>query len=84
MRSSRKKKNSFEPQAKIDLHGYSTETAYHQTKSMLLRYRDRGITLVEVVTGKSGAIRTEFPFWMESLGYRSQVSKHNGSFLVWV
>lgn len=82
MSANRKKKNQPEPQARLDLHGFTVEIAYGQVKAMLLRYQDRGYTLVEIVTGKSGRIRAEFPFWMESLGYKATVAKHGGSFIV--
>ena len=84
MRTFRKKKAQPKPEAKLDLHGYTVESAYGQVTGFLNRSKDRGIELVEVVTGKSGLIRYEFPFWMENMGYRAIVSSHGGSFLVWI
>lgn len=79
-----KKKQLPQPQAKIDLHDYSIEAAYGQVVSFLRRQQDRGLDIVEVVTGKSGMIRHEAPFWFETLGYKAQVAKHNGSFFVYL
>ena len=49
-----KRKTQPEPQAKLDLHGFTVEIAFGQVKSMLARFEDRGYNLVEIVTGKSG------------------------------
>ena len=84
MRTARKKKSLPKPQAKIDLHGYTIESAHGQVIGFLNRSKDRGLDIVEVVTGKSGLIRYEAPFWFENLGYRAIVSSHGGSFLVWI
>jgi len=84
MRTERKRKALPKPQAKLDLHGFTVEIAYGQVIGFLNRSKDRGLDIVEVITGKSGLIRYEFPFWAENLGYRAMVSSHGGSFLVWV
>jgi DNA-nicking Smr family endonuclease len=84
MRTARKRKQQPEPQAKLDLHGFTVEVAYGQVSSMINRWREREYTLVEIVTGKSGLIRYEAPFWFENLGVRAQVSKHGGSFYVYL
>lgn len=84
MRTARKKKQQPEPQARLDLHGFTVEVAYGQVKSMLTRFEDRGHTLVEIITGKSGIIRYEAPFWFENLGYKAVLSKTGGSFYVWL
>lgn len=84
MRTNRKKKSLPKPQAKLDLHGFTVEIAYGQVGGFLNRSKDRGLEIVEVVTGKSGQIRHEAPFWFENLGHRAQVSSHGGSFLVWI
>jgi len=84
MRNARKKKALPKPQAKLDLHGFTVEIAYGQVAGFLNRSRDRGLEVVEIVTGKSGQIRYEFPFWLENLEYRAQVSPHGGSFIVYL
>lgn len=80
----KKRKVQTKTDTKLDLHGYTIEVAYHQCQSKLRRYQDVGYTSVEVVTGKSGQIRAEFPFWMENFGYRAQVATHGGSFIVYL
>lgn len=84
MRTARKKKSLPKPQAKLDLHGYTIEIAHGQVIGFLNRSKDRGYDIVEVITGKSGKIRAEFPFWAENLGYRAVVTSHNGSFIVYI
>lgn len=85
MQSQKKKKTSLpKAEAKIDLHGFTVEVAYQQCKSKLQAYYDREYSTVEVITGKSGQIRAEFPFWLENWGYRGQVLPGNGSFLIYL
>lgn len=84
MRTARKKKTLPKPQAKLDLHGFTVEIAHGQVASFLSRSVANGLDIVEVVTGKSGRIRYEFPFWMENLGHRAIVSSHGGSFIVYI
>lgn len=80
----KKSKKSSEPtaQVKFDLHGYPVEIAFKLCRSTLEVYKNKGFRHVEVITGKSGIIRKEFPFWMENLGYNAKVSSHDGSFIV--
>lgn len=80
----RKSKKTQEPVAQVifDLHGYPVEIAFKLCRSALEAYKNKGIRNVEVITGKSGVIRKEFPFWMENLGYKATVAKHDGSFIV--
>lgn len=80
----KRKKQAFKAEAKFDLHGLSVDTAFHQCESKLQRMQELKYNTVEVITGKSGQIRAEFPFWMENFGYRAQVSPHGGSFIVFL
>jgi DNA-nicking Smr family endonuclease len=77
-----KKSKPLEAQVTFDLHGYPVEIAFKLCRSTLEVYRNKGFKNVEVITGKSGVIRKEFPFWMENLGYKAIVAKHDGSFIV--
>lgn len=84
MRTARKRKAQPKPQDRLDLHGFTLEIAYGQVSGFLNRSKDRNLDVVEVITGKSGQLRYEAPFWFENLGYRAIVSPHNGSFIVYI
>ena len=63
----------------LDLHGYPVEDAYHEVKFFLSVSTAKQVT---IITGKSGIICREFPFWMEHLGYRFESTNSGGAFLV--
>lgn len=69
---------------KIDLHGFTIQEAYTYFREYAEIYSNSGITVFEVITGKSGQIRKEFPIWLEALGYDGTVSSHDGSFMVYL
>lgn len=64
----------------LDLHGHTVEAAYHAVREFL--EHGSGARYVVVITGKSGEIRREFPFWMEKLGYSYEMAEHGGAFRV--
>ena len=69
---------------KLDLHGFTLEDAYQEFTDFIYEAYQGRIPKVEVITGKSGQIRKEFPHWAESshqIQYIEQ-SWHEGSFVV--
>lgn len=79
----RPKKKNIKPRLnKIDLHGLTIQKAYEYFRETAEIYSNCGITTFEVITGKSGQIRKEFPIWLEALGYTGTVATHDGSFTV--
>ncbi len=51
---------------KLDLHGFTLEDAYQEFTDFIYEAYQGSIPKVEVITGKSGQIRKEFPHWAES------------------
>jgi DNA-nicking Smr family endonuclease len=78
------KKKNYKPKIKIDLHGFTVQEAYEYVFENLEFYESDGLKEVEVVTGKSGQIRKEFPNWLDAKGYTSTVADHDGSFTVFL
>ena len=69
---------------KLDLHDLTHEEAYDEFKEFIHRAYSDNIGKVEVITGKSGRIRQEFPHWAESshqIRY-IEASWHEGSYIV--
>jgi DNA-nicking Smr family endonuclease len=77
-----KKPKKIKPTPYIDLHGYHIHAAFKHCQNRIELYKMNGYKTVEVITGKSGLIRQEFPIWLETWGLSGSVSKHNGSFIV--
>ena len=67
------------PCTTLDLHGYWIEDAYHEVKDFLANVEAKNAV---VITGKSGVIKKEFPFWMEHLGYTFELLENGGSYRV--
>ena len=69
---------------KLDLHDLTLEEAYEEFRDFIFEAYTDNISKVEVITGKSGQIRKEFPYWSEnSHQIRScEISWHGGSFTV--
>lgn len=70
------------PDSTLDLHGYKVEEAYHAVKAFLRAHEEASSRSAVVITGKSGVIRKEFPFWMEHLGHTFEILHGGGSFRV--
>lgn len=64
----------------LDLHGYKIEDAYQEVKAFLSWHEQAATRSVIIITGKSGVIRKEFPFWMEHLGHPFEILHGGGSF----
>ena len=69
---------------KLDLHGFTLEDAFDEFTDFIYEAYNDNLSNVEIVTGKSGQIRKEFPFWSENNHQiRSiEASWHGGSFVV--
>ena len=48
---------------KLDLHDLNLEEAYDEFNEFINKAYSDNISKVEVITGKSGQIRREFPYW---------------------
>jgi len=62
----------------LDLHGMTVQRAFHAMSSFLRTAHAEGLRCVEVVTGRGsaeggGAIRREFPFWLNQPEIRTLV-----------
>ena len=69
---------------KLDLHDLTLEEAYEEFRDFIFEAYTDNILKVEIITGKSGLIRKEFPYWSENshqIKYH-EVSWHGGSFTV--
>ena len=51
---------------KLDLHDYTLDDAYQKCQEFISEAYMNRIKKIEVITGKSGPICKEFPFWTES------------------
>ncbi|HEY5347492.1 MAG TPA: Smr/MutS family protein [Rhizomicrobium sp.] len=58
----RLRRGALEPQARLDLHGYTEEAAHGALLSFLRKSRRRGDRLVLVVTGKGAKLAPDAPF----------------------
>ena len=69
---------------KLDLHDLTLEEAYEEFKDFIFEAYTDNISKVEIITGKSGQIRKEFPYWSENSHQirSSKISWHGGSFTV--
>ena len=69
---------------KLDLHDYTLDEAYHKSQEFINEAYINHIKKIEIITGKSGPIRKEFPFWTESNHQVQYIeaSWHGGSFIV--
>lgn len=69
---------------KLDLHDLTLEEAYQEFQDFIFEAYLDNISKVEIITGKSGLIRKEFPYWSENshqIRYH-EASWHGGSFTV--
>ena len=69
---------------KLELHGFTLEEAYQEFTDFIYAAYQENISKVEIITGKSGRIRQEFPHWAESshqIRY-IEASWHEGSYIV--
>ena len=69
---------------KLDLHGFTLEDAYQEFTDFIFEAYQGSVSKVEVITGKSGQIRKEFPHWAESSHQIRYIepSGHEGSIII--
>ena len=69
---------------KLDLHDYTLEDAYQKCQEFISEAYINRIKKIEVITGRSGPICKEFPFWAESNHQVQYIepSWHGGSFII--
>ena len=69
---------------KLDLHDYTLEDAYHKCQEFINDAYINHIKKIEVITGKSGPICKEFPFWAENNHKVQYIEKswHQGSYII--
>ena len=80
------RRGRHEPDARIDLHGLSHDTAYSAALRFLSRAQAEGKRLVLVITGKGGVLRARLPYWLGQselkpliAGVREAHIRHGGS-----
>jgi DNA-nicking Smr family endonuclease len=80
------RRGRLEPQARIDLHGYTYDSAYRSLVAFLMRAYSEDKRLVLVITGKGGVLRPHLPLWLDAaelqdlvIGVREAHPKHGGS-----
>ena len=85
-REARLRRGRLEPEARIDLHGFSYEAAYRSLIAFLARAFTEGRTLVLVITGKGGVLRPHLPLWLNGpdlrdlvIGTREAHPRHGGA-----
>ncbi len=81
----RLRRGRLEPEARIDLHGHSYDSAYRSLVAFLMRSISEGKRLVLVITGKGGVLRNNLPLWLNGaelgdrvIGMREAHPKHGG------
>ena len=69
---------------KLDLHGLTLEEAYEKFQNFIFEAYNDNVLKVEIITGKSGQIRKEFPYWSENSHQikNHEISWHGGSFVI--
>lgn len=80
------RRGRLEPEARLDLHGMTQESAYRSAIRFLQRCHGDGMRLVLIITGKGGVLRAQLPLWLgqrelEGLvaGLSEAHAKHGGS-----
>jgi DNA-nicking Smr family endonuclease len=85
-RSTPLKRGRLEPEARLDLHGLTQESAHRTLVRFLARARANNARLVLVITGKSGVLNKQFKLWLAQgelkplvSGVSSAHKRHGGS-----
>jgi len=80
------RRGRLEPEARIDLHGLTQDSAYRALLRFLSRAQADGQKLVLVITGKGGVLRAQLPLWLGQADVRALVAgvneahvKHGGA-----
>ena len=62
----------------LDLHGYGLDDAHQKSILFIKEAKYFKLKYVRIVTGLSGQIRREFPFWIERLPEVRRIEHMNG------
>jgi len=62
----------------LDLHGYKIHDAYLKTIEYLKNARYHNLKTVIIITGKSGKINEEFPYWLDKMSFIRSINQING------
>ncbi len=62
----------------LDLHGMTLDQAHAAVRRMVADAQHCGLKHVNIITGLSGPIRREFPFWVEQLSQVRRFETLNG------
>ena len=77
----KKHKNHIQITRFLDLHGKLIQDAYESTREFLDYCKSKNHKYVRIITGKSGDIYKEFPFWVENFGYSVKIQEI-GSYVI--
>jgi DNA-nicking Smr family endonuclease len=58
------KRGRLEPEARLDLHGHTQDSAHRAVVRFLQRGQAMGARVVLVITGKSGILNRQFKLWL--------------------
>lgn len=88
---SRVARGRIEIDARLDLHGHTLDRALIRLERFLASSQADGVSLVLVITGKSGALRREVPHWLAGaklrrlvIGFEEAAPHHGGSGALYV
>ncbi len=73
-RAAHLRRGKLEPEAKLDLHGFTQDEAYRALQRFLMRAKDMEFRVVLVITGKGGILRESVPRWLAQAEFRVLIS----------
>jgi DNA-nicking Smr family endonuclease len=73
-RAAHLRRGKLEPEAKLDLHGFTQDEAYSALQRFLMRAKDMQFRVVLVITGKGGILRESVPRWLAQSEFRMLIS----------
>jgi DNA-nicking Smr family endonuclease len=73
-RAAHLRRGKLEPEARLDLHGFTQDEAYRALQRFLMRAADMQFRVVLVITGKGGVLRGSVPRWLAQAEFRSLIS----------
>ncbi len=70
----------------LDLHGLTLTQAHQKTMTFVRDAKLRGLKDVVIITGLSGKIKKEFPFWIENSPYikRTEIRSGGGAYKIFL
>ena len=73
-RAAHLRRGRIEPEARLDLHGFTQDEAYRALQRFLMRARGHDFRVVLVITGKGGVLRDAVPRWLAQTEFRGFIS----------